>query len=261
MGSLWQRSKLTAALLASLVNDTEVDEAEIERLKQGDVLEDMFGDFARRSPALYRALIAERDAYMAARLREEAARTRPARVLAVVGAGHLEGLARELAGRSEAPAAITAPLELQPPPSRWGTWFGLALLVLVLAGFAWGFAQGFDVGVDVLWAWIATTAVLGAVGALLAGAHPYSIVGAAVSSPLTPLHPFLASGMVSGAIELWARKPRVGDFEALKDDVGTLAGWWRNRVARVFLVFFLTNLGTAIGVWVGGLRMFRELAG
>ena len=38
-------------------------------------------------------------------------------------------------------------------------------------------------------------------------------------------------------------------------------GWWRNRVARVMLNFFLTSLGTAIGVWLGGARMLGKLIG
>ena len=67
--------------------------------------------------------------------------------------------------------------------------------------------------------------------------------------------------MVSAAVELWIRKPRVGDFEALRDDVGSLRGWWRNRVARVLLVFFLTSLGTAIGVWIAGFQMAAKLTG
>jgi pheromone shutdown protein TraB len=36
-------------------------------------------------------------------------------------------------------------------------------------------------------------------------------------------------------------------------------GWWRNRVSRVFLVFFLTSLGTAIGVWIAGFRLVDRL--
>ena len=48
---------------------------------------------------------------------------------------------------------------------------------------------------------------------------------------------------------------------ALRDDVQTVGGWWRNRVARVLLNFFLTSMGTAIGVWLGGARMLGRLLG
>ena len=267
----WDRLKITGGLIASVLDDSEVDEASIERLKQGDVLAGTFAEFAEQSPALYEALIAERDRYMAARLREHAAAAPPTpetgtphaprRVLAVVGAGHLEGLAKHLADESTEPAQVLAPLRRDPPPSQFGKWFGWFLIAFILGGFAWGFAQGKAVGLEVLGIWIFTTGILGALGAAVAGAHPLSIAGAFVASPLTPLHPALASGMVSAAVELWVRKPRVGDFEALRDDVGSLRGWWRNRVARVLLVFFLTSLGTAIGVWIAGFQMAAKLTG
>jgi hypothetical protein len=59
---------------------------------------------------------------------------------------------------------------------------------------------------------------------------------------------------------MYSSSVTVGDFERLKDDVGTVRGWWRNRVARTFVVFFLTSLGTAIGVWVAGFRMAAAMA-
>ena len=46
-------------------------QAEIERLKEGDVLETTFAEFARNRQDLFLPLIDERDRYMAARLRED----------------------------------------------------------------------------------------------------------------------------------------------------------------------------------------------
>jgi pheromone shutdown protein TraB len=67
--------------------------------------------------------------------------------------------------------------------------------------------------------------------------------------------------MVSAMIEAWKRKPVVQDFAHLRDDVTTLGGWWRNRVSRVLLNFFLTNLGTMLGVYIGGWAMIKTLLG
>jgi len=154
---------------------------------------------------------------------------------------------------------VLAPLRAEPPPSSFGRWFGIALLVLVVGGFAWAFTQSASVGIDTVMIWVLTTGILGAIGAAVAGAHPLSILAAFIASPITPLHPALASGMVSGAVELWVRKPRIGDFESLRDDIDSVRGWRRNRVSRVFLVFFLTSLGTAAGVWIAGLRLLGRL--
>ena len=63
--------KLVAGLGAGLFSSEEVGENEIEKLKQGDMLESSFGEFATENPALYETIIGERDRYMATRLREE----------------------------------------------------------------------------------------------------------------------------------------------------------------------------------------------
>lgn len=271
----WGRAKLGGGLMTALFADEEVGPEEIEKLKQGDMLESSFGEFAIDSPVLYETIIAERDRYMAARLRESFAPAHGERVeprhaqderqirevLAVVGAGHLQGLAEHLREETRPPAQVREELEALPHKSGI-PWFTIGLAGFVLGGFAWGFWQGgLDVGSDLLLQWVLTTGILGAIGCAIAGGHPLSILVAFLASPITPLHPALASGTLSALTEAWLRKPTYADFMALRDDVQTLRGWWRNRVARVLLNFFLTSLGTAIGVWTGGLRMLGKLVG
>lgn len=254
----WARAKMSAGLATGLLVDDVVDGAEIEQLKQGDLLESSFGEFARQSPPIYQALIAERDQYMAARLRELAETSEAKHVLVVIGAGHLNGLTQELDASSAVPKTLRSELETVAPPSQI-PWFTLILAAFLIGGFAWGFSQGQNVGMELALGWILTTGVLGALGCVAAGGHPLSILAAFVASPLTPLHPALSSGMVSAAVEAWLRKPTYRDFLYLRDDTGTLRGWWRNRVARVMVNFFLTNLGTVIGVWIGGATIVRAL--
>jgi len=258
----WTRMKVGSGLLAGLFFDEEVDGDQVEGLKQGDMLEASFGEFARENPVLYEVIIAERDQYMAARLRDTPREAPGAReVLAVVGAGHLQGLARHLAGDTGEPAAVQAGLSTVPEKSGI-PWFTLAPTEFVLGGFAGGFWRGgAALGGDLVLYWVLLTGTLGAIGCALAGGHPLSCVAAFVASPLTPLHPALASGTVSALVEAWLRKPTYADFMALRDDVQSIRGWWRNRVARVLLNFFLTSLGTAIGVWLGGARMLGRLLG
>lgn len=258
----WGRAKISAGIMMAMFADEEVGDDEIEKLKQGDLLESSFGEFAVESPALYESIIAERDRYMAARLRESATHASGAReVLAVIGAGHLQGMAEHLRTDTDAPADVRAALESVPEKSKV-PWFTIALTAFLLGGFAWGFYRGgVDVGADLIVQWVLATGLLGALGCAIAGGHPLSILAAFISSPLTPLHPALASGTVSAFVEAALRKPTHADFMALRDDVQTVRGWWKNRVARILLNFFLTSLGTAIGVWTGGLRMLGKLVG
>lgn len=260
----WGRAKLGGGLLAGLLADDEVAAEDIEKLKQGDMLEASFNEFASESPAVYETVIAERDRYMAARLREireDSNQDGSREVLAVVGAGHLQGLAKHLREETGPATAIREDLESVAPKSAI-PWFTIVLSTVVIGGFAWGFWHGgIDVGSDLLLQWILATGLLGALGCAIAGGHPLSILVAFVASPITPLHPALASGTLSALTEAWVRKPTYADFMALRADVQTMRGWWRNRVSRVLLNFFLTSLGTAIGVWTGGMKMLGTLFG
>lgn len=261
MGGLgwWDRVKISVGLLMSLFGDEEIEEAEIEQLKQGDMLESSFGEFARQNTPLYAALIAERDRYMAVRLREDASEHAVHEVLVVIGAGHLKGLTEQLRSSADVPAATRIELEALPKRSRV-PWVSLLIAALVLGSFAWGFWHGgAHLGTTLLLTWIALTALGGALGCIAAGGHPLSVLAAALWSPWKPFHPGIASGTVSGLVEAWVRKPTYQDFMRLRDDVVSVRGWYRNRVSRVFLNFMLTCLGTILGEVLAGLRILGKL--
>jgi pheromone shutdown protein TraB len=180
----------------------------------------------------------------------------------VVGAGHLDGLARYIeAPAPVSPEAALSDLTSTPPPSRWGKTVPWVLMVLILGGFVVGFIRGPELGWQLVLDWIVITGGLAAVGATLALAHPLTILGSFLAAPITTLHPLIGAGMVAVALELWLRKPRVADFAGLREDVAHFSGWWRNRVARTFLVFMLVNLGASMGTYVGGFRLFGQLSG
>ena len=254
----WGRAKISAGLVAGMVANEEVDEGQIEKLKEGDMLESAFNEFASETPALYEAIIAERDRYMAARLRESTGGARE--VLAVVGAGHLQGLARHLREDVDAPEQVREALEYVPKKSSI-PWFALILGALLVTGLAWGISHGgLKLGADLMLQWVLITATLTAVGCALAGGHPLSILASAAVAPFKPFRPTIPSGAVGALVEARLREPTYADFMALRDDVRTVRGWYRNRVGRVLLVFMLTCLGTMIGEWVGIVRIFGRLA-
>ena len=255
--SWWDRAKLIGSVAGGLFASEEVSEDDIERLKEGDMLESSFGEFARETPSLYASLIDERDQYMAAKLRERSDGAKS--VLAVVGAGHLKGMAKYLAGETRAPETLTAELA-HVESKRNIPWVTLTLMLLICGGIAWGyFHGGRELGRDLLLQWFAWTGGLAALGALLARGHVLSILAAAIAAPLKPFRPGLPPGMFSALVEVHLRKPAYPDFLALRDDAQTLGGWYRNRVCRVVLVFLLTNLGSMIGVWISGASILGRL--
>lgn len=253
----FDKATIIGGLIGSAVSSDEISEQDIEKLKEGDILTSTFDEFARQSKPLHHALIVERDRYMAERLRQS---TRPGqRVLAVVGAGHLAGLARALEGRDPGDTESLEALSAPPPPSIWPKLLGYAMMALLIGGFAWAFRNGFDVGRDLLSYYVIATGGLAALGALAAGGHPLSALAGLLAAPITVLHPALAAGMFSAGTEIWLRKPMVADFEALRDDLKEWRGWWKNRVSRTLLVFVLTNLFVTIGVYMTGVKILSGL--
>jgi pheromone shutdown-related protein TraB len=260
----WRRWVMLNGLFFSMFSKEEVTAEEIESLKQGDLLDQTFSQFAEASPELYEGLIAERDRYMAAKLQLTDQDTHsaddPHKVLAVIGAGHLTGT--ETALRSDAPPQATIDaLEYAPPKSSIWKVIPWVVLILVVSGFGLGFSRSPELGWALVATWVLINGSLSAVGAALARAHPLTVLTALIAAPLTSLNPTVGAGMVTGAVEAWLRKPTVGDFDALRDDAMTLKGWYHNRISRVFLVFFLSNLGSAAGTWIAGFSMVSQLSG
>jgi pheromone shutdown-related protein TraB len=257
----WRRWMLMSGLITSVVTREQVNEQDIERLKEGDILETTFAQFADQARDLFEPLIAERDRYMAARLQQELVRGGRRHILAVVGAGHLRGLQKQLARGIDAPDELISELDRAPQPSRWPKLIPWLIVALILAGFAVGFSRSTELGFTLVLDWVVINGGLSALGALVAAAHPLTVITAFLAAPLTSLNPTIGAGMVTAAVEIYLRKPNVGDFGRLRQDTTHVRGWRRNAVARTLLVFLLSTLGSAVGTYVAGFRIFDRLVG
>ncbi|MDX1649564.1 MAG: TraB/GumN family protein, partial [Myxococcota bacterium] len=249
----FRRLWLVASLFGGLFERGELGEEELRELRRRDVLTSLLEELAGAFPGLKTVLIDERDAYLAARLREAPG----ARVVAVVGAGHVEGLRRLLEeGR---PVDLPA-LERTPPPSRvWRAvgWAVPAVIVAMLVGIAWREGPG-EAGMGAL-VWILANGVPSAVGAVAALAHPLTVVSAFAAAPFTSLTPVIGAGYVCAFVQVWLRPPRVRELTSALDDAIHPTRWWGNRLLRVLLVFVLTSVGSLIGTGVGGAWIARAL--
>ncbi|MCG5530756.1 TraB/GumN family protein [Halorhodospira halochloris] len=254
----YQRFGLIGGLIASVATSQKIDSEDVERLKKGDIMESTFREMAQSSKTLYKPLIEERDRYMAARVLEQCA-GKFRKVLVVLGAGHLEGVASALEKPVRAPDAEVKELDTCPPPSRWPKFLAWAVVVIVLSGFALGFAQSPELGWTLVATWVLLNGGLSALGVAIAYGHPITVAGAFLAAPLTSLNPTIGAGFVAAAIELTVRRPRVGDFRSLRKHVTRWQGWWTNRVARTLLVFLFASIGSAAGTYLAGARIIERL--
>lgn len=258
----WKRMNLFAGLIASVISKEKFNADEIERLKEGDVLESSFAQFAENEKELFRPLISERDEYMTARLIKECKENGYQHILAVIGAGHLNGMVRQLEAQKIAdPDEQITQLETIPPSSSWFKYLPWLIVALIVTGFVIGFMRSPEMGTAMVIDWIVINGGLSAIGAAIAFAHPLSVLTAFLAAPLTSLNPTIGAGMVVAAVETYLRKPKVGDFNRLRADTTSLKGWWSNQVTRILLIFIFSTLGSAIGTYVAGFRIFEQLSG
>jgi len=238
----WSKMKVLPDLLLSLFSTEEITAEEIEKLKQHDVLELALQTVGEKLPGLKTTLIDERDLYMA----QTIGHAPGAKIVAVVGAGHVPGILKHLGGEIDIEV-----LNRIPEKGLWGRsagWiFSLAIVGLFISGF---FYSGSQASLNMIAWWSLITAAFSGMGALILLAHPLTILASAAAAPITTLHPLIAAGWVAGLIEATLRKPQVKDFLALKDDITSVRGFFRNKITRLLLLVAFVNLTTSIGTFV-----------
>ncbi len=240
----WQRMKVMTQLTGSVFVGDDLDEEDIEKLRDSGNLSDLMSALAEALPTVKGTLIDERDAYMAEKLRQSAG----PRTVAVVGAGHLPGIS----GLADSSCNLKE-LEQVPDPPVWPRVVAWLAPILIVALFAYGLVWGDrERTVESVYIWVALNGGLAALGAAIALAHPVTILTAFAAAPLTSLNPLMAAGWVAGLIQALLRKPLVADMENLADSLGSVRGFWSNRLTRILLVVVLCNLGSVLATFVAG---------
>ena len=236
-------------LLFSLFGDDEEldEEVDIEQmLSDSDLLSSMMDELKQFSPGAGEVLIDERDRYIAERIMKSKTE---GKMLVVVGAGHLKGIARTL--EEYTPLNDDEMNELSTVPKRGIVGkilpFAIPLIVMSLVGFSLWNNDSIDI-VKMLTIWTLFNAVFAAIGCIIARGHPLAILTAALASPITSLNPALAAGWFAGYVQLKIAEPTAEDLQQFLKGT-SIGGFWSNPAGRVLLVTALTNLGSMLGAW------------
>jgi pheromone shutdown-related protein TraB len=250
---LGKKTMLLSGVLTSLGESPEISEEDLRRLRQKDALSELMQELGRAMPELKRTLIDERDGYLAEKIRATPGQT----LVAVVGAGHLAGMAEAL---SEQRPVDLAELERIPPPSPVWSVVGWAFMLLILGSFAYiAVTKGADAASASALFWFLATGMPSALGGILALAHPLTILSAFLSAPFTALSPVIGVGYIAAFVQCYVVPPRVYEFQTVGEDLTRARAWWASRLLRVFLVFILTSLGGMLGTGLGGARVVSHL--
>lgn len=251
--SFWEKSKLLATGMASVVESEEISEEQLAELRQTDVLTELMNELGRFMPVLKKVLIDERDTYIS----QKTFAAHGQKIVAVVGAGHLAGIRQSL--ENHKPVDLT-PLETIPAESKVATAVGWALPLLLIGALLYiGVTQGMAAFGQNLAFWFLAGAVLSAVGAILALAHPLTILASFVTAPYATLNPLIGVGYIAALVQVYVHPPTVKQLQTVGDDIGQFKQWWQNRLLRVLLVFILTSIGNLIGNFLGASEIVSNL--
>ena len=246
--SLLDKARLVWSLLPAAFGRGGDEEIDIDTITQDDIVSQMISEFRKISPGAANVLVDERDAFLARNLY---LLSKQGRVLAVVGAGHREGITRHL----EHPEKIPAMERLNEKPGRKITLvkvLGVVFSLLILATVALVLitAQSSESMLEALLIWFVFTGGLSALGVLLARGHPLSALTALMVAWMTTLNPFVAAGWFAGMVEAWKIKPTVTDLKSLAS-ADSFSQMLENRLFKVIWVAALSNLGAMAGTFAG----------
>ena len=249
----WQKMKLMTVGLASTFEEEEISEEKLNEIKKKDVLNEMMAELGKQMPVLKKVLIDERDSYLMQKMKEVNA----IKIVAVVGAGHVNGIIEALESNRE---QDLEEIEVIPPPSKMVKIIGYGVPAIIIASLAYiGFTKGADVAGDNAIFWILANGIPSAIGTVFALAHPFTIISAFLAAPITSLTPVIGAGYVAAFVQVYFQPPKVKEFETVTEDISNWRMWWKNKLLKVLLVFILSGIGSAIGTYVGAYKIISDL--
>jgi pheromone shutdown-related protein TraB len=247
--SFKEKFKLLSTFISGFLANEEMEEDILEKLKDKDLVNELIQELGEEIPSFKRALIDERDRYIAYKI----ASLPGENIVAVIGAGHVNGIQRILESFPPGPGWSKEEIkDLERIPEKRNFWKYIPYLIpaIFLLIISYGFyTHGFNLTIELLWKWFLINGSLSALGVILALGHPLSALTAFLAAPFTSLNPALAAGWFSGIVELWLRKPKVRDFEALLR-LKSISDYWRNGITRILLVIAFANIGSSIATFI-----------
>ncbi|MGD1004035.1 MAG: TraB/GumN family protein [Methanoregulaceae archaeon] len=254
-----EKIKMLYALIVSIAEVNSIDAEDVEVLKEQDVIDMVMEEFRNFSPNGARALIDERDAFIAHQLIQLKQQKVEGRVLAIVGAGHIIGIKNYLDKPETLP--LFESLNDEPKSFPWAKIFGFVvtgLFIFLLTAIAFS-GVGLNILLYAFLFWVIIHGVLAAIFTLAAGGHPYSALTCFGVAWMTSLNPLLHAGWFGAYTEAKVRKPPISDFRKIYE-AETLTEMSKIPLFRVVLVAALANLGSFLGTILYFIFVFPVLS-
>ena len=251
----WYRKlSLLGGLIASIFDKTEVSEEDLAKIKEQDALSAMMQDFGKTFPEGKQVLIDERDQFLASKIKNAPGK----KIVAVVGAGHMNGIAHIIEENRELPSEES--ISVIPKSAPIWKIIGWAIPIGIVGSIiAVGVQTGADKAGELSLQWAMLTGGCAVLGAVVAGGHPRTFLVALVAAPFTGLTPLIGVGFFTALTQVYMRPPRVSEMETLTDDIWQVKRWWKNRVTRVILCFLCPGIPAIIGKILAIFKIYQAM--
>lgn len=251
----WYRKlSLLGGLFASIFDKTEVSEEELAKIKEQDALNGMMQEFGKTFPEVKQVLIDERDQFLASKIKNASGK----KIVAVVGAGHMRGIASIIEEDKELPSEES--ISIIPKSAPIWKIIGWAIPIAIIGSIiAVGIHAGAAKAGELSLQWAMLTGGGAMLGTIIAGGHPLTILVALVTAPFTGLTPLIGVGFFTALTQVYMRPPRVAEMETLTDDIWQVKRWWKNRVTRVILCFLCPGLPAIVGKILAIFNIYQAL--
>lgn len=238
-------------LISSLLISEKITQEEIEKLKQKDVLEDLFENVPSRYKNIKQIIVEERDQYMVESIRqilEQNHKKNIIKIFSVIGAGHLKGISNYLKQDSRFSLEKLNFIPESKPLFTILTWF---LMTIFIALITLLFLREKQSAKELILVWAISRSVGAGLGAIIAFAHPITILITILLAPFSVFIPGTRLWMFAAISEVTIHKPQVKDFENIAEDTknfkNLLKALYTNRVLKLFWIITLVSIGLTIG--------------
>ena len=249
----WQKIKFLYGGLAGIFEKQELTEEKLAELRSKDVLSEMMDELGKAMPVLKKVIIDERDQYIAEKMKE----TKGNKIVSVVGAGHVKGIINVLESDKK---IDLKEIEVIPKPSSLTKIIGWGIPAVIIGSILFiGYSKGISEAGDNALFWIFANGIPSAIGALIALAHPLTILTAFFAAPVTSLTPLIGAGYVAAFVQAYFQPPLVKDFQNVTESARKFSMWWKNKLLKVLLVFILASLGSVLGTYVGLVEIVKNV--
>ncbi|MCW9066373.1 MAG: TraB/GumN family protein, partial [Ignavibacteriaceae bacterium] len=189
--SFWQKLKFLFGGLAGIFEKQELTEEKLSELRSKDVLSEMMDELGKAMPVLKEVIIDERDQYIAQKMKE----SKGEKIVSIVGAGHVKGIIRTLENNS---SIDLKKIEVIPAASPVAKIVGWGIPAIIIGSILFiGYSKGLNEAGDNALFWILANGIPSAIGAIVALAHPLTILAAFFAAPITSLSPLIGAGYVA----------------------------------------------------------------